>query len=501
MTANQPPEPDTVPRPGWWTELPARLWGMLRRIGQSLPATFARLRTGWRQRSPFMRHFLIGLLVGLGIELLLHVMHHQLTALQELEDMAIDGLIKIGWSTGLNRPATPFVLLNIDEPTYRAWGEPFHIPRDHLRKLIDYAVQGGAALVIVDIDLSQRGHDPTADQQLQDYLAHYGTTGKPPLLLARAFRPPLPDQAIRHFTERRSFLEADPGIADSPLIHWGATLFELDQNRVLRRWRLWQVTCDAQGQPTAVPSLQLLAVALLAQPGADPRQVTNDLRQQLQTVLPTACDAPPMVAGHGETITIAGLILSARPEGLAQRILYELTWRLQPGQAYPSLPGPDGSRLPLLSVFSALPMTRSDSKPVAKEAVAGRVVIIGGSFWESRDLQLTPLGLMPGVLVLINAIHSLQQHGEMTPPPLYLKLLITVLLILMISLTFTRLHSFRAMVVASLAIIIGLLPVSYYWFKTGVWLDFVIPLCAVMLHWMAARFEEHRHTPPGGAGH
>ena len=391
------------------------------------------------------------------------------------------------------------MILDIDEPTYRAWDEPFHVLRDRLLKLIDYAVQGRAALVIVDVDLSQRGHDAVADQALQDYLANYGATGKPPLLLVRAFRPPLPGQHALP-TERRSFLEQDSRLAASPLIQWGSTLFELDQGQLLRRWHLWQITCDEQThQPVVIPSLQLLAVVWLRQPHQDPGKVAGQVQTALQTLAPERCDGHPSHP-HEETIDIAGMKLSAQPKGIAQRILYELPWQLHPGEAYPTLPRADGASVPLLSVFSALPIT-DGNKPVASDAVTGRVVVIGGSFWESRDLYLTPLGQMPGFLVLVNAIHSLNQHEEIKPPSLYLKLLIMVGLIFLSSLIFARLRSFRAMLVASLVIVIALLPVSYYWFKAGVWLDFVIPFCAVALHWMAARFEEQRHARHGVATH
>jgi hypothetical protein len=219
-------------------------------------------------------------------------------------------------------------------------------------------VRGGAALVIVDVDLSQRGHDPAADQALQDYLANYGATGKPPLLLARAFRPPLPGQHALP-TERRSFLEQEARIAASRLIQWGSTLFELDQGQLLRRWRLWQITCDERThQPVVIPSLQLLAVALLRQPHESPGKVVGQVHTALQTLAPAQCDGRPS-HHHGRTLDIAGMKLSAQPKGIAQRILYELPWlyglpwQLHPGEAYPTLPRPDGTS----SVFSALPIT------------------------------------------------------------------------------------------------------------------------------------------------
>ncbi len=499
MREEPSPEPAATSRLAWLIGLPARIGIAFRHLGQRLSSVKQRVQHEWQARSAFQRHLLIGLLAGVIIEIALHFLHHHLTLLQELEDMAIDVIMNLQQATTIDKPAIPFVILDIDEPTYRAWDEPFHVPRDRLLKLIDYAVQGGAALVIVDVDLSQRGHDPLADQALQDYLANYGAAGKPPLLLARAFRPPLPGQHALP-TERRSFLEQETRLAAAPLIQWGSTLFELDQGQLLRRWRLWQITCDEQTQqPVVIPSLQLLAVALLRQPHEDPGTVAGQVHTALQTLAPAQCDGRPS-HHHEETLVIAGMKLSAQPQGIAQRILYELPWQLHSGEAYPTLPRPDGTLAPLLSVFSALPIT-AGTKPVASDAVTGRVVVIGGSFWESRDLYLTPLGQMPGFLVLVNAIHSLHQHEEIKPPSLYLKLLITVVLIVLSSLIFASLRSFRAMLAASLVIIVALLPVSYCWFKAGVWLDFVIPFCAVALHWMAARFEEHRHARHGITTH
>jgi CHASE2 domain-containing sensor protein len=499
MSEEPSPEPAATSRLAWLAGLPAQAWITLRYVGQKLSSAARRVRHEWRARSAFQRRLLIGLLASVIIEITLHFVHHHLAWLQELEDMAIDGIMNLQQATTSDKPTPPFVILDIDEPTYRAWDEPFHVPRDRLRKLIDYAVQGRAALVIVDVDLSQRGHDPVADQALQDYLANYGAAGKPPLLLVRAFRPPLPGQHTLP-TERRSFLEQDGRLAASPLIQWGSTLFELDQGQRLRRWRLWQITCDEQTQqPVVIPSLQLLAVAWLRQPHEDAGKVAGQVHTALQTLAPAQCDGHSS-QHHGETLAIAGMQLRAQPKGIAQRILYELPWQLHPGEAYPSLPRPDGISAPLLSVFSALPIT-DGNKPVASDAITGRVVVIGGSFWESRDLYLTPLGQMPGFLVLVNAIHSLHQHEEIKPPSLYLKLLITVGLIFLSSLLFTGLRSFRAMLLASLVIIVALLPISYYGFKAGVWLDFVIPFGAVALHWMAARFEEYRHARHRAATH
>ena len=102
-------------------------------------------------------------------------------------------------------------------------------------------------------------------------------------------------------------------------------------------------------------------------------------------------------------------------------------------------------------------------------------------------MYLTPLGRMSGPLVLINAIHSLQQHGPLKVPSLWMKLLITVSLIIVISVIFARFPSFRATLLWVLVISVTLLPISYSLFNGGIWLDFVLPLFGVWGCWMWVR--------------
>jgi CHASE2 domain-containing sensor protein len=193
----------------------------------------ARLGIWWARQGKLKRRLPRSLLVGMGISIGLLFLHGH-PWLEEKEDAAVDWVMQLQWGTAPTKSAVPFAVLDIDEPTYRSWGEPFHTPRDRLLKLIDYAVRGGAALVVVDVDLSQRGHDPAADAGLRDYLAHYGGPRARPILLVRTFREPLSQEAVSGAPNRpedvplpdvrRSFLEEDPDIARSPLIHWGSSL-------------------------------------------------------------------------------------------------------------------------------------------------------------------------------------------------------------------------------------------------------------------------------------
>jgi hypothetical protein len=105
--------------------------------------------------------------------------------------------------------------------------------------------------------------------------------------------------------------------------------------------------------------------------------------------------------------------LSLSWDRVGRRILYTIPWQ---GEA----PGASGGTIPvvktlkkkerlLVSRVSALSaLSASDREGQHGSAdFQGRVVFIGGSFRDSRDIHASPLGAMPGVLVLMNALHSL----------------------------------------------------------------------------------------------
>lgn len=450
------------------------------------------VRAWWQRRRPLTRRILGNLVIGLGMAAVLWNLH-SFNKLRQSEDAGIDWLIRLQWGAASTRPSLPFALLDIDEATYRHWVEPFHIPRDRLLALIDYAVRGGAALVVVDIDLSQRGFDAAADTRLQEYLAHYTSSGQPPLILSRAFQESLKPEVTAYRAERRSFLEADPRIAQSPLIHWGSPLFNLDDDRVVRRWRLWEIVCN-EGRPAVVPSVQLLAAALLKAGQAKAGTVAPEIQRALAPLAPATCapikklTAATPHPNPAATVEIAGLTLHTHPDATAQRILYTQPWRLQPGQARTTTKQ-HGIETPTLFLRSALPIGQ---QAVDASWLSGRVVVIGASFAESKDIHPTPLGQMPGPLVLVNAIQSLHQYGELTPPPLWIKVLIEALLIMVMSLAFARFSSFWGLLLSGGFIVLLLLPASFVLFRYGVWLDFAIPLLAVQLYQMVVEFREAR---------
>ncbi|MEW8508454.1 MAG: CHASE2 domain-containing protein [Candidatus Thiodiazotropha sp.] len=450
---------------------------------------------GWTKLGHFQRHVMVNLVIGIVLALLLHYLHAT-PLISRAEDLAMDWMISMYRNTGPDDAMrVPFLFIDIDEYSYRAWGEPLVTPRDKLARLLDYAIEGRPALVLLDVDLSRRTEN---DQALLEILLRYREKGPvnsalPPIILARTFRRPDPGSHDQLIEERQSFL--DGIVSASPKLHWASTLFELESDRVIRRWRLFEPSCNG-ARGNVIPAIQLLASAITI----DEVHGSERLGKAIAPFLPESCEdgnrtlATPPIDKH-DSFELGRLHVSLRQDRLSSRILYTIPW--QPNTILSVGKGAfvDGRNVPLLVRLPAVKITDNKSEELDSGLLKGRVVVIGGSFDDSRDHYLTPLGEMPGALVVINSINSLLGSGEVEAPSLWIKLIVEALLIVMMSYLFAKFPSFWGLLVSGTVVILALLPISFLVFRYGLWLDFAIPLLAVQLHSMSAQLEESIKHP------
>lgn len=458
----------------------------------------------WRKLSTFQHNVTVGVLIALFLTM---THHHPL--LIEIENSGIDWLMTLFRGTSPPQYARHFVVLDIDEKTYRNWGTPLLTPRDKLLKLLQEAVAGQPRVIIVDIEFSQAG-EPTQDRALHDYLANYCTPQTPVcphIILARKLSQIISPQGeiiSPYLTQTETFL--DDVVAASPYLHWASTLFDTNPTYGnLRHWRLWEATCKAvkvaptgEGLNTSkpslqpdevIPSMQLLSTVLFKDtPGV------GDLRDKLSPFRPVDC-TQPLAVDHSPAesylIPLDGLTLTLTPSQLNRRVIYTIPWHLNTGEKWPLT---KAENQPLLSRFSAGDVTEGPfDAGYLREVLKNSITVIGGSYADGRDLHATPLGWMPGYLVVINALHSLIQFGELQPTPSWVKyLFIELPLILLISWIFAqpRFNSLIAMLSVMGFIIFCLLPLSILAFNYGSWLNFIEPLLGVFCHQFFAYVEE-----------
>jgi hypothetical protein len=60
----------------------------------------------------------------------------------------------------------------------------------------------------------------------------------------------------------------------------------------------------------------------------------------------------------------------------------------------------------------------------------------------------------------------------------------------MTSWVFTRFHGLLETVVSGAIIVIILVPVSFHFFKFGLWVDFAVPLIGMLFHQLTVKYEE-----------
>lgn len=474
--------------------LARRFARIARGAGRRVQGAAARLASAARDPHGFLRKFLVSLAIAIGIDAALHLMHGR-PWLTRIEDDAMD------WAIGLYRGATPsrerlvpFTLVEIDDATFDAWEAPPYIPRDRLATLVRAIAALEPAVLVVDIDLSGRA-EPEADEELADLLRQHGqpeaATRVAPVILARSFR-----RGDGQWQPRASFL--DPVVEANPHLHLASCLFEREVDWEIRRWRLWESLCtesDGAARVEVVPSIQLLAAAVVLTPGASLQELVSSLTREVTRSGGDPCtdEAANSHGSHSSggaqgVVRIGDLELRVPPERVGQRIVFRYAAReaLGPDERYPRDPRTGQE---LLSVVSALPISEAGA-PLSPELFAGRIVVIGGSFHEGRDLHRTPLGPMPGALVIINAIDSLLEYGEIQPPSPLAKWLVILTTVLAMSLVFARFDSTTGPIVAGGLILLVLLPSSVLLFKDGYWVDFGVPLLSVWIHRSAARIHE-----------
>lgn len=466
----------------------------------------APLRRRWRRLPPFLQHLVKSLAIGVVAAILLHVARPYVPGLAGAETAATDWAIKF-WQDRLDNARGAeerFVFLDIDEATHRAWGEPLFVPRDKLLSLIQFAADAPAKLLVVDIELTK--HVPLAvrtpatspDEALTAYLRDYstragaiGSSASPApaspsmhILIARTIGPPLQADSTAPsavsetlsgtLREERPSELLETMVEQSAVLHWASPLSDRDDDGLVRNWRLFEPTC-LNGSPHAMPSMALLSWAILRQPqlsagSFSPREFQTELQRRFAPPPQSCADPGASVAGSPSNswtlldgVLAKPVTLSTKPLDLEQRIFYKFH--------------PSTSLAGQLSRISARVITeREAGRPLSREWVAGKIVVIGSSVESGRDMHATPIGDMPGGVVVVNQINALMEFGQFQELSRTLRWIGLLLLIAIFSLSFSLFTKTWGARVSTLVVNAVLLPLSLWLFQYGWWLDLVFPL-------------------------
>lgn len=428
------------------------------------------LKVHWR-----LRDILIGLILGFIIEGSVRWVFRETYLVRTAENWVADATMSLAEQTESGPvPTIPFVFVNVNSKTWREWGYCLVTPKDQLATLVTAVRAAKPSAIILDYDLAWL--EPYADvdgrkdcldsgkAQFARMLETYPTDA-PPLILVRSLEPS-PDFA---YPSQRPTL-FDKSTLGHANIQWGTARVSGDGDGVARRWRLYEATCR-DGIPDVLPSIELAAAAAV-RPPSDP------LAQLMKPLVPANCDGPPRLGGN--VIVDVGRPVVLNGDLDQSRILYSIRWErdatvLGPWARYKN------REMKLVTVLPSRDVIAAADKHDQVAILSGRIAVLGNSFEEDGDYQLTPLGMMPGSMVMINALHSILVRGSPTELLALAQLLIAFALAAVNAVLFSFLRLFLAVFAGFMAIAV-LMVATLSWFESGSLIDLAVPSIGVLAH-------------------
>ncbi len=135
--------------------------------------------------------------------------------------------------------------------------------------------------------------------------------------------------------------------------------------------------------------------------------------------------------------------------------------------------------------YSAKPLFQMAEKkivPPSDNPFNAKIVLIGATFRAGRDIHHTPNGLMSGVEVQANIIHTLLEQKDIRPFNWVAGFILQVLISMFFGVLFLLLRPLWAIMLSLFGIFFLFVPLSYLAYTRGnYWVDFVLPVIAVAL--------------------
>ena len=309
-------------------------------------------------------------------------------------DAATDFIMRLQADATVAKAGPPIEFLDIDNAEYAHIGRPLIFPRDKLAVMLERVAQAHPRLVVVDIDVSWP--DTAANElKFKNTLARLKQSGAPPILLVREGIQDEPPPMLPYF--RTTVYDSLVGTGSN--IRWASADIAASADGQVRRVRPWIGVCRS-GLLRVLPGVQVDAWALsvgayrTASLDAVERSL-NDRNQPCQSSAPQSA-----------TLEVGGKNRKWHSDP-PDRVMFRFGAHGSPFL----IPGSDTSDV-AFAVLPAAPLVETPSQ-AALELLRGRIVIIGVSAAVARDLHATPIGNMPGALILTNLIFT--QLGEGAP--------------------------------------------------------------------------------------
>jgi CHASE2 domain len=332
-----------------------------------------------------------------------------------------------------------YTFVDVDRDAFANWGKSGHTDRRRIKELISRIASdkyNKPKAIVVDIDLSaaivdESAIDGQASPQLQRcpedgsrypsgdeetsnftqeqiltfYICEYAkNSDNPPLIFVQSLRK-------RPKSSEKAALAAVPLLFQKPIndgpIYFAASGFLRSADGKVRSWRLAEPACvtraNGEEELTTIPSVELLVLPIRVRDQDPPEGALHPdiVSKRVQNAYAGSCYSVGINVPVAP-IRLGDYEIQLSPKRLQDRIIYTINWRSE--QAANRLTG----HAHYITAEKVEKLRGTD----VDDFFSNRIVIIGGSNEESRDIYNTPYGPMPGALILINAIDSLRVNHQ-----------------------------------------------------------------------------------------
>ena len=348
------------------------------------------------------------------------------------------GCIKSGFGDErcrkLGKKISPhIVFIDIDNDSYRNWGEPLFIPRDKIEKFLRLAEKNGARVVALDTLFDYPSDNREADAGLRRFLEDM-TQRKSAMKIVFPFMKSKIDGKIG----RNLF---DDLIDGNPNFHRGVPYASYSRaDKVVRYIRYYDFAKGGDGKDRILWGVPFLSVALFTGDDGKLKALEPALLRDFAGQKPGKY---AMELSNGARIEIGN------SELFSNRIRFAL---LPPGTL-----GGSGN----LFAQRILP----DEVEVLQQELAGKIVIIGTSNPDKEGWYETPVGELPGIYIIGNVANVLMGNWQVRDAPMWLSFSLTLAVILFASYMFAYLPPFWARAVSTTVAFALLIPLTYVFYK------------------------------------
>jgi adenylate cyclase len=395
-----------------------------------------------RIRLPVLRARHRRFLLGLGLGFAASALVATATSLGYFSGYQGKALDLYHWAQGRVR-APEIALVAIDEAAFHRLNDRQPLPRNYLAGIIRGLRKSGARLIGMDVDL-RRPTLPADDREL--VAAIRGAPGDPvvPVVVARTLTAvPAPGGEVR-FRPRQLYdaaLEANSGFAEVPK----------DEDGFFRRIPLVIPLPDGGYFPS-------LALAMLARLGA----------RDARALAPALAGAEPIELSVPAWDEARGSLAESVP----LRLFPDDDWKI-------NFIGPTGSFV-TISSDAVYQIGVSDQEIARDNPLRDRIVLVGATFEESRDTYPTPHGLMYGMEIHGNILHTLLTRSQIQPIAWGMSLILQLVLCLLLSALFAVVRPNRALLISLAGAALVTFGLSAGGATSGTyWFDFLTPILAI----------------------